>query len=194
MKILLHQCCGPCSVYPVRMLTEQDHSIMGYWYNPNIHPVTEFYKRLETLSKFNDDNNIKTIIDEDYGLVQFVRDAAFRESERCRFCYQMRIEKAAQIAKKGNFDAFTTTLMYSKWQDHEMMKEFCELASKKYGIPFHYEDYREGWQEGIDRSKEMGMYRQQYCGCIYSEEERYRKQLSKRLAEGKDIVNYLQSS
>lgn len=167
---------------------------MGYWYNPNIHPVTEFYKRLETLKKFNDDNSIKTIIDEDYGLLQFVRDAAFRESERCRFCYQMRIEKAAQIAKKGNFDAFTTTLMYSKWQDHDLMREFCEIAAKKYKIPFHYEDYREGWQEGIDRSKEMGMYRQQYCGCIYSEEERYRKQLSKRLAEGKDIVNYLQSS
>lgn len=157
---------------------------MGYWYNPNIHPVTEFYKRLETLKIFNDSNGIKTIIDEEYGLVDFVRTAAFRESERCRFCYQMRIEKAAQIASKGNFDAFTTTLMYSKWQDHDLMKEFCELASDKYKVAFHYEDYREGWQEGINMSKDQGMYRQQYCGCIYSEEDRYRKQLSAKFAKG----------
>jgi predicted adenine nucleotide alpha hydrolase (AANH) superfamily ATPase len=99
----------------------------------------------------------------------------------------MRIEKAAQIASKGNFDAFTTTLMYSRWQDHDMMKEFCEIASKKFKIAFHYEDYREGWQEGIDTSKERGMYRQQYCGCIYSEEDRYRKQLSKYFAEGRSV-------
>jgi len=191
MKILLHQCCGPCSAYPVKILLEQGHSLMGFWYNPNIHPVTEFYKRLETLKRFNDANDIKTIIDETYGLTEFVRMAAFRESERCRFCYQMRIEKAAQIASKGNFDAFTTTLMYSKWQNHELMKEYCEIASKKFDIPFHYEDYREGWQEGINISKAQEMYRQQYCGCIYSEEERYRKQLSKRLSEGEDIVGFV---
>jgi predicted adenine nucleotide alpha hydrolase (AANH) superfamily ATPase len=91
------------------------------------------------------------------------------------------------IAAKGKFDAFTTTLMYSKWQDHDAMKEMCEYFSKKYKVPFHYEDYREGWKEGIEISKECEMYRQQYCGCIYSEEDRYRKQLSKRLAEGQDI-------
>lgn len=187
MRILLHQCCGPCSVYPVKRLTGQKHSIMGYWYNPNIHPVTEFYKRLQTLKVFNDDNGIKTIVDETYGLVDFVRTAAFRESKRCRFCYQMRIEKAAQIAAKGNFDAFTTTLMYSKWQDHNLMKELCESVSEKYSIAFHYEDYREGWQEGINTSKELGMYRQQYCGCIYSEEDRYLNQLSKRFANGESV-------
>jgi len=187
MKILLHQCCGPCSVYPVKVLKEQGHSIMGYWYNPNIHPVAEFYKRLQTLKNFNDEEDIKTIVDETYGLTEFVRMAAYRETERCRFCYQMRIEKAAQIASKGNFEAFTTTLMYSKWQDHDMMREFCEIAAKKYKVAFHYEDYREGWQEGINLSKERGMYRQQYCGCIYSEEDRYRKQLSKYFNEGKSV-------
>lgn len=160
---------------------------MGYWYNPNIHPVQEFYKRLQTLKNFNDSQDIKTIIDETYGLTDFVRTAAFRESERCRFCYQMRIEKAAQIAAKGKFDAFTTTLMYSKWQDHDLMKEYCEIAAAKYKVSFHYEDYREGWQEGINTSKELGMYRQQYCGCIYSEEDRYLKQLSKRFNSGESV-------
>jgi len=103
----------------------------------------------------------------------------------------VRIENTAQIASRGKFDAFTTTLMYSRWQDHELMKEFCELAAKKYKIIFHYEDYRTGWQEGIETSKKRGMYRQQYCGCIYSEEERYRQQLSKRFAEGKEIREFL---
>lgn len=191
MKILLHQCCGPCSVYPVRVLQEQGHSIMGFWFNPNIHPAAEFYRRLETLKRFNDSKEIKTIIDETYGLTEFVRMAAFREEARCRFCYQMRLEKAAQMAASGKFDAFTSTLLYSKWQDHGLMKEFAELAAKKYNVAFYYQDFREGWQEGINTSKELGMYRQQYCGCIYSEEDRYRKQLSGRLQEGKEIVGYV---
>lgn len=164
---------------------------MGYWFNPNIHPVAEFYKRLETLYKFNNDNDIKTIVDETYGLVDFVRSASFREDQRCRYCYHTRIEAAARIAANGSFDAFTTTLLYSRWQDHDLMKELCEAASAKYSIPFHYEDYREGWQEGINESKELGMYRQQYCGCIYSEEDRYKKQLSKRFAEGLEIRGYV---
>jgi len=184
MKILLHQCCGPCSVYPVKVLKQQGHSIMGYWYNPNIHPVTEFYKRLETLRDFNEAEDIKTITDETYGLTDFIRNASYREEDRCRLCYQMRLEKAAQIAVKGNFDAFTSTLLYSKWQDHDLMIEFAEAASRKYKIAFHYEDYREGWKEGIAVSKERNMYRQQYCGCIYSEEERYKDQLSGRFAKG----------
>lgn len=164
---------------------------MGFWFNPNIHPAAEFYKRLETLKTFNDSKGIKSIIDETYGLTEFVRSAAFREEQRCRYCYQMRIEKAAQIAARGKFDAFTTTMMYSRWQDHELMIEFCEIAAKKYKVAFHYEDYREGWQEGINISKELGMYRQQYCGCIYSEEDRYRKQLSGRFAKGEDIVGFV---
>jgi len=187
VKILLHQCCGPCSAYPVKVLQEQGHSVMGYWFNPNIHPVVEFYKRLETLKRFNDSKGIKTIIDETYGLTDFVRNASYREDERCAFCYRQRIEKVAMIAAKGNFEAFTTTLMYSKWQNHEMMKEMCEYYSRKYKIAFLYEDYREGWKEGIEISKDENMYRQQYCGCIYSEEERYRKQLGKRFANGEDI-------
>lgn len=160
---------------------------MGYWYSPNIHPVTEFYKRLETLRDFNESQGIKTVIDDTYGLTDFVRHAAFREENRCRYCYQVRIERAAQIAAKGNFDAFTSTLLYSRWQDHGLMIELAGIASEKYSIPFHYEDYREGWQEGIKISKELGMYRQQYCGCIYSEEDRYRKQLSGRFANGESV-------
>lgn len=157
---------------------EQGHNVFGYFYNPNIHPVQELYARLSEVVKFNDSLNIKGIYDEEYGLVDFVRKAAFREENRCTFCYADRIEKTAQIAKNGKFDAFTTSLLYSRFQKHDIIKEICESMAKRYGLGFFYDDFREGWKYGIEVSKNEGMYRQQYCGCIYSEEDRYRKQLS----------------
>lgn len=180
MNILLHQCCGPCSIYPLRILQEEGHSIRGFFYNPNIHPVQEFYKRLESTVALNETQGIGTIINEEYGLTEFVRNAVYRENNRCTYCYACRIEKTAQIAKSGKFDGFTTSLLYSKFQNHDLIKVLCLSAAEKYGLELFYADFREGWKEGIDVSKEMGLYRQQYCGCIYSEEDRYRKQLSKQ--------------
>ncbi|WP_022850559.1 epoxyqueuosine reductase QueH [Limisalsivibrio acetivorans] len=180
MRILLHQCCAPCSIYPVRMLKEAGFDISAYFYNPNIHPVQEFYARLEQAADFNEEEGIGSIIDETYGLEEFVRNAAYREKSRCLYCYAVRIEQAARTAKRGKFDCFTTTLLYSRYQDHDLMVSLAEEMAKKYGVMFHYEDYREGWKEGIEVSKAKGMYRQQYCGCIYSEEDRYLKQLSGR--------------
>lgn len=183
MKILLHQCCGPCSVYPTKQLLSAGHTVIGYFYNPNIHPVQEFYKRLESSVQFNNSEQIQSIINEEYGLTEFVRNAVYRENNRCTYCYAKRIEKTVQIAKSGKFDAFTTTLLYSKFQNHELIKELCESYGKQYNIDVYYSDFREGWKEGIDTSKEMGLYRQQYCGCIYSEEDRYLKQLSKNFSK-----------
>jgi len=185
MKILMHQCCAPCSIYTSKILRENFETVYGFFYNPNIHPVTEFYKRLESVSKFNDKNGIKSIIDEHYGLAEFTRNVVYREDNRCRYCYASRIEKSAQIASKGKFDYFTTSLLYSKFQNHDLIAELCETAAKKYNTRFFYYDFREGWKDGIEKSKEMDMYRQQYCGCIYSEEDRYRKQLSKRFNNSK---------
>jgi predicted adenine nucleotide alpha hydrolase (AANH) superfamily ATPase len=156
---------------------------LAFFYNPNIHPVQEFYARLEAVAKYNAEENIKSILDETYGLTDFVRKAVYRENDRCGICYAERIEKAAHIAKKGKFDFFTTTLLYSKQQNHEEIISYCEAASKKYSVKFHYEDYRDGWKEGIEESKKREMYRQQYCGCIYSEEDRYLKQMSKKYNE-----------
>lgn len=180
MNILLHQCCGPCSVYPVKMLKSQGHSITGYWFNPNIHPVTEFYKRLETLRDFDKAEEIPMIIDETYGLVNFVRNVADDHKNRCGYCYTVRLEAAAKMAAEKGFDAFSSTLFYSKYQNHDLMKQIAESMAEKYSVCFYYEDYREGWKYGIDTSKALGMYRQPYCGCIYSEEDRYLTQLSKR--------------
>ncbi|MGA1846640.1 epoxyqueuosine reductase QueH [Deferribacter abyssi] len=187
MKLLLHQCCAPCSIYPLKILKNNHFEIYGFFYNPNIHPVEEFYKRLENVWYFNSIEGIKTIVDETYGLKEFAQNVVYRESKRCNYCYYMRIEKTVKIAKNGNFDAFTTTLLYSKYQNHQLIIDICENLSYKYKIDFFYYDFREGWNEGIEKSKELKLYRQQYCGCIYSEEERYKKQLSRRFNKLKEI-------
>ncbi|TCK59549.1 epoxyqueuosine reductase QueH [Seleniivibrio woodruffii] len=181
MNILLHQCCGPCSIYPVEVLRGMGHSIAGYWFNPNIHPLTEYYRRFETLVKFNRDEKIPFFADDNYGLVEFTRNVANAHNSRCAYCYAVRLEAAAKKASEEGFDAFTSTLFYSRYQNHELMKQTAQNISAKYSIDFFYYDFRTGWQKGIDCSREKDMYRQPYCGCIYSEEDRYRAQISKKI-------------
>lgn len=175
MKLLLHICCGPCAIYPIRVLREADVQLMGYFYKSNIHPYTECEKRLETLKNYAAQVDLKLIVDEAYELETFLRNAAFREKDRCRPCYYDRLRSTALIAKRGKFDHFSTTLLYSKFQKHAMIQSIGEAVARETGIAFYYQDFRVGWKEGVYRSKDMGMYRQQYCGCIYSEKERYVK-------------------
>ena len=118
---------------------------------------------------------LPVVIDEDYELADFLRQVAYREGERCRVCYGLRLYRAAQVAKKGRFDAFTTTLLVSPRQKHELIKDIGEAAGRETGIPFYYRDFRPGYREAVNISKEEKMYRQQYCGCIYSERDRYYK-------------------
>ena len=127
------------------------------------------------MQEFAKKEDIQLIVKDEYELEKFLRRTAFREQERCRSCYYDRLKYAAIIAKKGNFDAFTTTLLYSKFQKHDLIKEIGESLAKEYGVKFYYQDFREYWKEGIKISKEREMYRQQYCGCIYSERDRYLK-------------------
>ena len=175
MKILLHTCCGPCSIFPTRILRENSHEIMGYFYRSNIHPFTECEKRLTTLQQYAEQIELKLIIAQEYELETFLRNTAFREADRCRYCYYERLKTTALIAKRGNFDRYSTTLLYSKFQKHELIRSIGISVGNEVGIPFHYEDFRIGWKEGVTTSKQLGMYRQQYCGCIYSEKERYIK-------------------
>ena len=175
MKLLVHICCAPCFIAPYFHLKEKGHEIHGFWYNHNIHPYTEYKKRLEALQDFADKESFPLIVKNEYELEKFLQKSAFREQERCRSCYYERLKYTVLIAKNGNFDAYTTTLLYSKSQKHELIKEIGESLAKEYGIKFYYEDFREYWKEGIALSKENQMYRQQYCGCIYSERDRYFK-------------------
>jgi epoxyqueuosine reductase len=175
MKLLLHICCAPCAVYPLGALADDGLDVMGFFYRHNIHPYQECMRREETLRDFADEIALKVIYQKDYDLEGFFRNAAFREAERCRFCYNARLEATGLLAKRGKFDAFSTTLLYSKFQKHDLIKATGEAVAKKCGVPFFYQDFRVGWQAGIDESKQRQMYRQQYCGCIYSEKERFFK-------------------
>ncbi|ABW66986.1 epoxyqueuosine reductase QueH [Desulfosudis oleivorans] len=173
MKVLIHICCAPCSIYPVRVLREAGMEVMGFFYRYNIHPFTECLKRENALKDYTPSIDLPVIYQQGYDIEQFFRSAVYRESRRCLGCYHERLRTTARMAKKGKFDAFTSTLLYSKFQNHEAIREIGESEGKAAGVPFYYQDFRDGWKEGIAVSKELGMYRQQYCGCIYSEKERY---------------------
>jgi predicted adenine nucleotide alpha hydrolase (AANH) superfamily ATPase len=128
---------------------------------------------MDTAQEFADKSGFRLITIDEYNLDEFLRNAAFREGQRCMMCYSDRLSRAASVAKKGNFDAFTTTLLVSPFQKHELIKRIGEEAGSKYGVPFLYEDFRPGFKAGVEGSKELGLYRQPYCGCIYSERDRY---------------------
>ena len=183
MNLLLHMCCGPCSCYPVKKLREDGIEPRGYFFNPNIHPYKEWDMRLKTAKEFAEKVDMKIITDENYMLRDFLKKALMAESVengRCRMCYTWRLEQAAKFAAENGFDSFTSTLFYSIYQQHDLMKETAEFFAEKYGVSFYYEDFRTGWQEGTDISIDLGLYRQPYCGCIFSEEERYSKAIRKQ--------------
>ncbi len=173
MKILLHICCAPCTIYPLRKLREEGHGVQGLFYNPNIHPYVEYRKRLDAVEEYAGAERLEVVRPEEYGVEDFLRNVVFREKDRCRYCYEDRLAYAARVAAEGRFDGFTTTLLYSKFQNHALIKTLGEELARRFGVAFHYRDFREGWAEGVRISKERGIYRQQYCGCIYSEKDRY---------------------
>lgn len=184
MKMLLHTCCAPCSIHPVDVLRSGGMDVTGYFFNPNIHPYTEFLKRKETLEKYAAEIGMPVIFEPGYNLEEFLRGAVYKESERCRVCYAMRLDQAARKAKAGGFDCFSTTLLVSPYQKHELIREIGRAAGDKHGVTFHYADFRPGYREAAAQSRKLGMYRQQYCGCIYSEKERYYKPENKGELKG----------
>jgi len=177
--ILLHTCCGPCTIYPLRTLRAQSWEVHGYFYNPNIHPFQEFERRLDTLRQLAVQQDLPLIVRSDYPLQEFLRKIVYREQDRCLICYSIRLEAVARLAKKSKFDAFTTTLLYSKRQNHDLIRAVARDAAQRYGVAFHYEDFRSGWKEGQEVARELGLYRQQYCGCIFSEKERFCQNLNR---------------
>ncbi|MDR2548706.1 MAG: epoxyqueuosine reductase QueH [Desulfobulbus sp.] len=180
MRILLHVCCGPCTIYPLRRLREQGHRVSCFFYNPNIHPFQEFRRRLDAVRQLAEAVDCPMEIDDSYGLTEYLRRVVFHEAERCSRCYDLRLTTAANKATADGFDAFSSTLLYSKYQNHRLLDTLGGQLAAANGIGWHYEDFRMGWQEGIDESIRLGLYRQPYCGCIYSEQERYDKRLRSR--------------
>ena len=174
-SILLHVCCGPCSAYIVKSLQDKEHKVTAFWYNPNIQPFREHQLRLDALQTFARAANLPLIIAEGYDMPKYFQAVVGHESDRCPDCYRMRLSKTAQIAREKAFDAFTTTLLISPYQKHDLLGEMGKELGKEHEVSFYYEDFRPGFRESHRISKEMGLYHQGYCGCVYSEWERYGK-------------------
>ncbi|HOV87215.1 MAG TPA: epoxyqueuosine reductase QueH [Syntrophobacteraceae bacterium] len=185
-RILLHSCCGPCTLYPLQKLREGNWVVHPFFYNPFIQPYQELSRRIEAFEQVVEKTSARAILRKDYDLEGFFREVVFRESRRCHYCYSVRLNAAARTAKKSRMDAFTTTLLYSKHQNHELICSIAQEASIRNGIPFHYEDFRLGRAEGQSRARSLGIYRQQYCGCIYSEKERFTPRDDPGPEEGKE--------
>jgi predicted adenine nucleotide alpha hydrolase (AANH) superfamily ATPase len=172
-RALVHACCGPCAVYPADALTAEGIAPSLYFYNPNIHPYQEHARRLAALREFALRRGLALEVDDEYDPESWFREVVFREANRCAICYRLRLARAARAAKNGGFAAFTTTLLYSKYQKHELIRELAEQVAEEIGVPFLYRDFRVGWDAGRKMSRELNLYRQQYCGCLYSERDRF---------------------
>ncbi len=174
MKLLMHTCCAPCSVYCIDELRKNGIEPTLYWYNPNIHPYTEYVKRKDCLKEYSKKINVKAIFEDEYGLDVFCKNVVENINARCvNYCYPVRLRKTFEYAKANGYDTVTTTLLYSIYQKHDFIKKLMEDLSKEFGINFLYIDFRKGFWQGHQKAIEQGLYMQKYCGCIFSEEMRY---------------------
>lgn len=180
-KLLLHACCAPCSSYVLEYLSKY-FEITLYYYNPNIHPKLEYNRRIEELKKFlnefNGENKID-LVEEEYNTLEYFNEVKGLEdlgerSRRCYNCYKFRMDKAAKYAKNNNFDYFTTTISISPYKISNWINEIGSKLEKKYNINYLYADFKKknGYKRSLELSKQHNLYRQDYCGCIYSKEER----------------------
>ena len=182
MRLLMHTCCAPCSVYCIDTLREEGIEPDLFWYNPNIHPFMEYKARRDCLKDYAKMVGVKLLVEEDYGLDEFCKNVVDDIPGRCvNYCYRKRIGETVRYAVENGYDAFTTTLLVSPYQKHEELKAVCEELAEAAGIEFVYRDFRVGFREGQKKAREIGLYMQKYCGCIFSEEERYKKQIEKDL-------------
>ena len=180
MKILLHICCAPCSVMSIKAIRDEGHDVTGYWYNPNIHPATEYLARLEQLESYAKTIELPLIVNDYYGLEMFLENVNNDIENRCDFCYRERLRVTAKTAKEKGFDAFCSTLFISPYQKHEEMHSIALEIAQKEGIAFHYVDFRPYYKDGREFARNQGFYMQKYCGCIFSEHDRYKKKLANR--------------
>ena len=176
----MHTCCAPCSIYCIDSLRKEGIEPTVYWYNPNIHPYMEYKLRRDGLKEYTKSIEVEAIFEEEYGLDNFCRNVIDCIDTRCiDYCYRVRLEQTAKYAKEHGYDTITTTLLVSPFQKHEELKEMLKEIAKKYGLRFLYRDFRIGFRSGQTRARELKLYVQKYCGCIFSEESRYQKQIDK---------------
>lgn len=174
MKLLVHSCCAHCAAYTVDYWRRQGYDVSAFWYNPNIHPYAEHQHRLEAIRSLAQGISLPLIVDEGYDIVSYFRRVAGHEEERCRECFELRLARAAVVAREHAFSAFTTTLLISPHQKHELIHRVGDEVAEGVGVEFLYADLRKRYSDSRHMTKPLNLYRQQYCGCIYSEWERLR--------------------
>lgn len=194
MKLLLHACCGPCSLEPLRLLLEAGHQITIAYMNSNIHPAPEYDHRLQTMLDFAQSQGIE-VVEGPYEPQTWANAAGVfgtdpdSRPDRCRACYRLRLEEAAAYAAANGFEGLATTLTVSPYQYIETIHEELEAACRKVGISPVFQDFREQYPEATRRSKALGMYRQNYCGCAFSKveaaEEREHRKAERAAAKAK---------
>jgi predicted adenine nucleotide alpha hydrolase (AANH) superfamily ATPase len=184
MKLLLHICCAPCALMPVEQLRGSDLEVLGYFYNPNIHPYQEHERRLAALRGWAEAACLP-LLAENYDPVPWLRQTVFREKDRCFLCYAMRLRQSAACAKQLGAEAFSSTLLYSIYQNREQLIAAGRQAGQAWEVEFMEYDFRPLWALGQAKAGELQLYRQPYCGCIFSEAERYmKKKLPPSMARG----------
>ena len=177
-KLLLHICCAPCATYSYPEMEKSGMAVTGYFYNPNIHPYQEFSRRLETLRLFASLSKKEIIINEAYDLEDHLRLTMGRNAtERCLECYKLRLYDTAAYARAKGFDHFSTTLLISPHQNHAAIVQAGMEISRLHGIPFYYKDLRSGFSASKQMAQDLNLYRQKYCGCVFSEKERFVKKV-----------------
>ena len=183
-RLLLHACCAPCSSYCIEYLSNY-FDITIIYYNPNIYPEEEYNRRLNELKKFLKEiphiNKLELIESryipsEYYNTIKGLEDLGER-SKRCYECYKLRMEESAKYASINHYDYFTTTLSISPYKDANWINEIGAELEKKYNIKYLYADFkkRNGYKRSIELSREYNLYRQDYCGCVYSKVEHDKK-------------------
>ena len=181
MPLLLHICCAPCSVACIRLLREEGTEPVGYWYNPNIHPYLEYKARRDTLRQYAGDIGLDLREHEEYGLRPFTAAVAGDPEHRCGYCYTCRLEDTARYAAANGFTHFSTTLLISPYQDRELICAVGAQMGARWGVEFVPYDFRPRFRAGQEEARALGLYMQRYCGCIYSEEERFSNRRKKEL-------------
>jgi len=171
--MLLHICCAPCLIYPLEVLKPKGFDVTGVFYNPNIHPFLEYRERKKAVADLS--SGIE-IIYPDYHPQEFFHTINLKEEdpERCALCWKLRLKNTAHLAKEKGMKYFTTTLLVSPYQDHEMLKKIGSEAGSEEGVEFYYADFRAGFRKAHDEARALGIYTQKYCGCVYSEIERFK--------------------
>ncbi len=172
-SVLVHNCCAHCAAYTVDYWRQQGYDVSALWYNPNIHPYTEHQHRLESMKSLAQEINLPLIVTEGYDMMEYFRRVAGHESRRCRYCFNLRLSKTAETARQNGFNAFTTTLLISPHQKHDIIRETGNKIAEEQGTEFLYADLRKRYSDSRHLTKPLNLYRQQYCGCVYSEWERY---------------------